>query len=155
MVTIGACAVALITYILFIYLEKTKYGYDAQTLENDIVVDVSDTASEQASQQKPEQLTEHYQIPRKRTNSFIAKCKAVAQFAHVVFFMSADKEKELVRRNELTAQKLLEEYQEFIDLPPDERVERFLKWRDDIAYFENHKQSPFSIKADVVEFKIH
>ena len=140
---------------MLIYCEKTKYGYDAKSLENDIVVEVADTVSEQASEQKLAQLTEHYQIPRKRTNSFMAKCKAVAQFAHVVFFMSAEKEKELVRRNELTAQKLLEEYQEFITLPPEERVDRFLKWRDDIAYFENHKHSPFSIKADVVEFKIH
>lgn len=154
MVTIGACAVVFITFALVIYCEKTKYGY-AETLTNDIVVDVSDTASEQASEQKLAQLTEHYQIPRRRTNSFIAKCKAVAQFAHVVFFMSADKEKELVRRNELTAQQLLEEYQEFINLPPEQRVDRFLKWRDDIAYFENHKHSPFSVKADVVEFKIH
>lgn len=154
MVTIGACALASITFILILYCERTKYG-QRNVLENNILVNDIDTASESASEQKLAQLTEHYQIPRKNTKQFIAKCKAVAQFAHVVFFMSAAKEKELVRRNELTAQKLLEDYQEFITLPHEERVDRFLKWRDDIAYFENHKQSPFTIKADVVEFKVH
>ena len=55
----------------------------------------------------------------------------------------------------LSAQKLLEDYQKFINLPSEQRVDRFLQWRDDIAYFENHKQSPFSVKADVIEFKVH
>ncbi len=154
MVTVSACAIALLTFIVFVHCERTNYGY-TKPFEGSIIIDLSDTTSEQASEEKLAQLSDHYQIPRKQVNGFMARCKAVLQFAHVVFFMSADREKELVRRNELTAQKLLEEYQRFITLPADQRVDRFLKWRDDIAYFESHKQSPFSIKTDVIEFKVH
>jgi len=151
-VTISACAIALLAFAVFIHCERTNYGI-SEAFQTNVALNLDDAVNVN-SEQKVAQLSEHYQIPRDRVSGFLARCKAVIQFAHVVFFMPNDREEELIRRNELTAEKLLEDYQKFIVLPPEERVDRFLKWRDDIAYFENNKHSPLSIKSDVVEFKV-
>lgn len=151
MVTVSACAIALLALAIFIYCEVNDYhigSVGGVKVSDELSPNTSSTTS------NAQQPVGYYQMPRNKADDFFARCRAVFQFAKVVFFTSATDQKELVRRNELTAEKLLEDYQKFITLPPEERVDRFLKWRDDIAYFESHKQSPLSIKSDVVEFKV-
>ncbi len=144
MVTISAFAIALLALAVIAYNEFNHYGEgraEGRLLNQQHSAQLSG-------------LSEHLHIPRKSTVGFVAKCKAVAQFAHVVFFMSEDSKQEQVRRNELTAQTLLKEYQDFITLDPEERTRRFLRWRDDIAHFQSNQQASLSVKSKTVEFRV-
>ncbi|MCJ8272456.1 MAG: hypothetical protein MJK04_24035 [Psychrosphaera sp.] len=137
MVTIGAFAIALLALAVIVYNEFNHYGEG--NLQN--LAQMSGSP-------------EHLRIPRKNTVGFVAKCKAIAQFAYVVFFMSEDSKQEQVRRNELTAQTLLKEYQDFITRDPEERTRRFLRWRDDIAHFDSNQQASLMVKSKTVEFRV-
>jgi hypothetical protein len=144
MVTIGAFAIALLALAIIAYNEFDHYGK-------------GNADSRLLNQQHSAQSSgshEHLHIPRKNTVGFIAKCKAIAQFANVVFFMSEDSKQEQVRRNELTAQTLLKEYQDFITLDPEERTRRFLRWRDDIAHFDSNRQASLTVKSETVMFRV-
>jgi hypothetical protein len=45
------------------------------------------------------------------------------------------------------------EYQVLINLPGNERVSRFIQWRDDMDHFEANKSAVYSVKSHVVEFR--
>ena len=152
MVTICACTLAIIAIAIFIHSERTNYQQASQF--NDpvaqpwVAIDASLSKEQQLSQ-----LSEKYEIPRQDTVGFWPKVKAILQFTHFVFFSSSESKQELIRRNELTAQKLIEEYQSFTMLPAEERVDRFIRWRDDLAYYEVNKNAFCSVKSSVIELR--
>ncbi|MFT4924637.1 MAG: hypothetical protein ACI8WB_000720 [Phenylobacterium sp.] len=153
MVTISAFTLALIAIAIVVYSEYCNFKAPVNAVE-DVLSGQADTdVNAQGAMHSEHELCYEHQMPRENAISFFDKLKAVFQFIHFIFFMSPEAKKLLIRRNELTAEQLLKEYQSFIMAPAKERVDRFLQWQDDIAHFEANQNALHSVKSDAVEFR--
>jgi hypothetical protein len=152
MVTICACALALIAFAILFHCESSAYQQTQQAGESIeqpwVASDVTLSKEQQLSE-----LSDKYEIPRQDVVGFWPKIKAILHFTHFVFFSSNESKQELIRRNELTAEMLIGEYQDFTMLPAEQRVDRFIRWRDDLAYFEANKSAFCSVKSSVIELR--
>lgn len=137
MVTIGAFAIALVALGLFVYCEYNNYWQAAEQLQP--LEQLGENEAERL--EKLEQITARFESENKNIAGLAGKFRAIWRFVSFVLFQSKQQKQERCRRNELTAEKLLLEYQVLVRLPGNERVDRFIRWRDDVADFESRKKA--------------
>lgn len=131
MATVGAFAIAFLALGLFAYCEYNRYWREATGVHREN--EVGDSVLES--------FTAQFEAQHKDINGFAGKFQAILRFVHFVLFQSKTQKQERCRRNELTAEKLLLEYQTLVRLPGSERVDRFIRWRDDVADYEARKKA--------------
>ncbi len=95
---------------------------------------------EALNQKQLQSMAEEFEAAHQNTHQFVAKWRAIWRFVSFVLFNSKEQKQQRCRRNELTAEKLLLEYQDLVRLPGNERVDRFIRWRDDVADFQQRRE---------------
>lgn len=141
MVTIGTCALVVLALAVFVYCEYNNYWHSPANDKGlkELIENAGENSAD--SKQKLTALTAQFEIEHKNIASLSSKFGAIWRFVNFVLFNSKEQKQERIRRNELTAEKLLLEYQSLVRLPGTERVDRFIRWRDDVSDYEQRQKT--------------
>jgi hypothetical protein len=105
--------------------------------------------------QRLSELSHTQQIPRKNAVGIKEKLTAIGQFAYFIFFMTADEKKVLIQRNEITAEKMLKDYQAMLKSADGSKADLVTEWRKNLAIYDANKTKLHTVKTNVIEFRFH